>query len=32
MYSTINEQIEKIAQNYTANFINASKSLLAFAH
>ena len=29
---TINEQIQKIAQNYTANFINASKSLLAFAH
>ena len=29
---TINEQIWKIAQNYTANFINESKSLLSFAH
>ena len=30
--SAINEQIWKIAQNYTANFINESKSLLSFAH
>ena len=29
---SINEQIKKIAQSYTATFINASKSLLAFAH
>ena len=29
---TINEQILKNAQNYPANFINASKSSLAFAH
>lgn len=29
---TINEQIKKIAQSYTATFINALKSLLAFAH
>ena len=31
-FITINEQIWKIAQNYTANFINESKSLLSFAH
>ena len=31
-YKPINEQIWKIAQNYTANFINESKSLLSFAH
>lgn len=29
---TINEQIRKIAQNYTDNFINELKSLLSFAH
>ncbi len=29
---TINEQIQKNAQNYTTNLINESKSLLAFAH
>lgn len=32
LYPTINEQIWKIAQNYTANFINESKSSLSLAH
>ena len=32
IYPAINEQVWKNAQNYPANFINASKSSLAFAH
>ena len=31
-HETINEQIWKNAQNYPANFINASKSILDFVH